>query len=238
MSSRIVQTRFLMTATTNSALSFPCPSTSLSQVLVDDMDLAHIQYADGWGLDGNKDFECNGTTHGAINGKSTTATFWFEGVGVQVFGTIGTGSSPISTFQVDNLPAYTFSLDSKAKATLYGIQYYTSPPLEPGNHTLVIASIWQGSTQMFLDYIVYNPIPNAITSTITSTLTCSATFVTAAGLSTGPQSKVISSGTLAGSVIGGTVLGLALGIFLTVIVFRKHKKSKVSPISNRNQIGI
>ncbi|KIK54202.1 hypothetical protein GYMLUDRAFT_249801 [Collybiopsis luxurians FD-317 M1] len=223
-----------MTATT-SALGFPCPATSFSQILVDDSDVARIDYSNGWIIEGNKTFECNGTTHGSAHkaGTLTTATFSFEGLSVQVFGTVGINGDPTSSYQLDDLPPFLFTFNASTPAAResinYRVQFYTSPQLEPGFHTLVISSLGEGSGQMFLDYILYNPITSAQTRSInlpSSTFSETSTTVTPHCTST------ISAGAFAGGVVGGTTLGLILGIILLFFQRRKKSDSHYTTISN------
>ncbi|KIK56889.1 hypothetical protein GYMLUDRAFT_776155 [Collybiopsis luxurians FD-317 M1] len=226
-----------MATTTSSSLGFPCPSTSSLQALVDDTDVARIRYSDGWFTSGTEGLECNGTTHGSAHqaGTQTTATFDFEGVGVQVFGTIGPGGIPTSTYQVDDLPVFTFTFNSNTGTnTNYRVQFYTSPFLEAGNHTLVISSIGEGSSQMFLDYIIYNPVPSASTSTLPS-LTSSTASATAAALSSSSTSTSVSAGALAGGIVGGTFLGLVLGILLAYMILRRRQKGSSPRIFDEDQ---
>ncbi|KIK56890.1 hypothetical protein GYMLUDRAFT_61734 [Collybiopsis luxurians FD-317 M1] len=225
-----------MTTTTSPSLGFPCPSTSSLQALVDDSDVARIQYSDGWTIAGNPDFECHGTTHGS--GTQTTATFNFEGIGVQVFGTIGPGGIPPSTYQVDDLPVFNFTFNSNTGTnTYYKVQFYTSPLLEAKSHTLVISTIGEGPSQMFLDYIIYNPIPSASTSALPS-LTSSTTSATAAALSSSSTSASISGGALAGGIAGGTFLGLVLGILLAYIILRRRQAGSSPRTFDEDQRGI
>ncbi|KAF5356720.1 hypothetical protein D9757_012529 [Collybiopsis confluens] len=223
-----------MATTTTSSLDFPCPSTSSFQVLVDDSDLAQIKYSDGWLTAGARGFECNATTHGSVHvtGTHTTATFSFEGIGVQVYGTIAPNGIPTSTYQLDDLALFTFTFNANTgNTTNYRVQYYASPVLEPGNHTLVISSDGPvGSSQMFLDYIIYNPVPSYVSDassgagTSTSSALPSITSLSGSGPSTSHSAISFSTGALAGGIIGGTILGLLLGILFSLITFWKRKQ--------------
>ncbi|KAF9049680.1 hypothetical protein BDP27DRAFT_1454715 [Rhodocollybia butyracea] len=124
--------------------SFPCPPTSSLQILVDDSDPRILYSEDGWFDGGTSGFECGGTTHGN-NGTNATATLNFNGIGVQVFGTIGDAptsgdGSPSSTYQIDDLAASTFNFEANGQNN-YRIQFYSSPLLNSGNHTLVITAL-------------------------------------------------------------------------------------------------
>lgn len=155
------------------------------------------------------------------------------GVSVQVYRTIATTGSPMTTFQVDDLPLYTFTFSTNTgNQTSYRVQLYTSPFLNPANHTLVISSIGDTSPEIFLDYIVYNPIPSLdlSTNTLTSTVTIvssSATNDFATASSTNDRA-LLTAGSLAGGVIGGLVLDFVLGIILTFIMFRGKEKKRLS----------
>ncbi|KIK56835.1 hypothetical protein GYMLUDRAFT_247384 [Collybiopsis luxurians FD-317 M1] len=223
-----------MTATT-SALGFPCPTTSSSQILVDDSDVARIDYSNGWEISGNPNFECNGTTHKSTHqaGTLTTATFSFEGPSVQVFGTVGINGDPTSSYQLDDLPPFLFNFNASTLATResinYRVQFYASPQLEPGNHTLVISSLGEGAQQMFLDYILYNPITSAQTRSINLP---SSTFSETSPTVTPQCTSIISARALAGSIAGSTALGLILGIILLFFQRRKKSDSHYTTTSN------
>ncbi|KAF9078667.1 hypothetical protein BDP27DRAFT_1356482 [Rhodocollybia butyracea] len=221
-----------MNTTTPSPMGFPCPPISSLQTLVDDTD-PRIVYSDGWSTAGSAGLECNGTTHASFHvaGTSTTATFTFEGVGVQVYGTIATTGSPTTTFQVDDLPLYTFTFNTNTGGqTSYRVELYTSPFLEPANHTLIISSIGDTSPEIFLDYITYNPIPSldlSISSGTTASVPSLAAQSTNDAASTG-NSTLLNAGALAGGVIGGLALGFILGIISSFILFQRYKKRKVA----------
>ncbi|KIK56836.1 hypothetical protein GYMLUDRAFT_247385 [Collybiopsis luxurians FD-317 M1] len=226
--------------TTISSPGIPCPSTSSLQVLVDDSDVEHIHYSDGWVLAGNKYFECNGTVHGSEPkmGTHTTAQFSFEGVGVQVFGTIAPKTIQASSYQLDDLDVFNFTFNASTwESTIYRVQFYTSPQLEPGNHTLTISSLAVGSGPMYLDYILYNPMQKATTSRTLPSSTSStrpASAPTARPLSSpqihSPSRNIpVSAGAFAGGVVGGSIIGLVLGIVITFMFFRKRMKRNTLP---------
>ncbi|KIK56891.1 hypothetical protein GYMLUDRAFT_61735 [Collybiopsis luxurians FD-317 M1] len=224
--------------TTTSTLGFPCPSISSSQILVDDSDVTRIHYSGNWSIldssTGGSDLVCNGSTHASAHqaGNQTTATFSFEGVGVEVYGSIPSDSDTASSYQVDNL--HVFNLTFKSRHPDYDrIQLYASPQLEPGNHTLVISALGTHSNQTFLDYIIYNPIPSATNATASalSSSTLPKTSATAAAPSISSKSASgISTGALVGGILGGTILGLALGILSMFHILQRRKK--------KNTIGI
>ncbi|KAF9049675.1 hypothetical protein BDP27DRAFT_1155123, partial [Rhodocollybia butyracea] len=132
---------------------------------VDDSDPRIAYSADGWFTGGSSGLECNATTHGS-NGTHATASLSFTGVGIQVFGTVGAvnesqpgsngSGSPASTYQIDKSPATTFVFPANNQAN-YRTQFYASPLLEPGSHTLVITAIGNNGSQLWLDYILYYP---------------------------------------------------------------------------------
>ncbi|KAF9073898.1 hypothetical protein BDP27DRAFT_1155369, partial [Rhodocollybia butyracea] len=127
---------------------------------VDDKDPRIIYSAGGWTEAGALGFECDTTSHGS-NGANATATFSFNGVAVQVFGTVSANSSPMSTYQVDGLPATMYIFNATGQTT-YRVQFYTSPLLSTGNHTLIITALENDNFRLWLDYVLYYPSSNVL----------------------------------------------------------------------------
>ncbi|KAE9406464.1 hypothetical protein BT96DRAFT_253884 [Gymnopus androsaceus JB14] len=216
-------------------LSAQCPPNSSSQILVDDTD-PRIVYSAGWIEGGNPEWECEGTTHGSNSIPGVTATFTFEGVGVQVFGTVGsTDGSPTCTYQVDSAVPLTFTFNANGM-TNYRVPFYSSPALDPGTHTLVMTSIGNHTTQIYLDYIVYNPIPSS-----SSTLSLISTSETSSSDPTTTSPPPDSSGNAASSSVGaiaggvvGAVGGLVLGIVLMYFFMRRRNRKSKAILDNYN----
>ncbi|KAF9066940.1 hypothetical protein BDP27DRAFT_1296767 [Rhodocollybia butyracea] len=196
---------------------FPCPPASSFQTLVDDND-PRITYSDGWLVEGAPGFECEATAHGA-NGVSVTATLDFNGVGVQVFGTVGVGDgSPSSTYQLDNLPASTFVFTENGQQN-YRVPFYASPLLNAGNHTLVITSLGTNNSRIWLDYILYYPATNELVSNSSETsIPLTSTSPTSASSSATSSATSMTHGASTNTVaIVGGVLGSVVGIILAII---------------------
>ncbi|KAJ3806814.1 hypothetical protein EV368DRAFT_83012 [Lentinula lateritia] len=206
--------------------SFPCPLLSSSDILVDDAD-PRIVYSSGWIVGGRTGLECEATTHGSNNTMNSTAIFTFEGVGVEVFGTIGviSATSFASNYQIDNLPNSQSIFATNGQIN-FRVPFYKSPSLEAGNHTLTI-TVPPGDTSsslLYLDYIIYHPIP-------TSTISCPAATIigsTYSALSTctagcvGITSHSPSAPAIAGGVIG-SIMGVVVGIALAFVLRPKTK---------------
>ncbi|KAJ3912243.1 hypothetical protein F5877DRAFT_85023 [Lentinula edodes] len=206
--------------------SFPCPLLSSSDILVDDAD-PRIVYSSGWIAGGRTGLECEATTHGSNSTMNSTAMFTFEGVGVEVFGTIGviSATSLTTNYQIDNLPnsQSIFAINGQIN---FRVPFYKSPSLEPGNHTLTI-TVPPGDTSsglFYLDYIIYHPIP-------TSTISCPAATIidnTYSALSTCTAGCVRitshspSAPAIAGGVIG-SIMGVVVGIVLAFVLMPKMK---------------
>ncbi|KAF9049681.1 hypothetical protein BDP27DRAFT_1304648 [Rhodocollybia butyracea] len=221
---------------------FPCPPASSFQTLVDDND-PRILYSGGWTNAGDPGFECEGTTHGA-EGPNVTATLNFNGacsrlassdccslihisgVGVQVFGTVGTpDGSPSSTYQVDSLPASTFVFNANSQ-TNYHIPFYASPLLNAGNHTLVITSLGNNNSRIWLDYILYYPTTNELVSNSSEpSIPSTSTSSTSASSSATNTTHGASTNTVAivGGVLG-SVVGIILAIIFAYIILRWRRK--------------
>ncbi|KIK66153.1 hypothetical protein GYMLUDRAFT_70363 [Collybiopsis luxurians FD-317 M1] len=156
-----------------------CPSVPTSQILIDDRN-PRIIYSGAWVQDpGRPGMECQATTHGSgLNNGSAMAAFTFNGVGIQVFGTVGVNDgSPVSSYQVDDLPSYTLDFQANGQMN-FQYQFYSSPPLDTGPHTLVINVPGKEGSQLFLDYIIYN-LSASVTSTVVPSSTTSTTGSTA-----------------------------------------------------------
>ncbi|KAE9406486.1 hypothetical protein BT96DRAFT_915428 [Gymnopus androsaceus JB14] len=219
-------------------------SSSGTTILVDDAD-PRIVYSAGWLKEGLPGLECEGTTHGSNFIPGATATFTFEGVGVQVFGSVGSpDGSPKSTYQVDGAVPSTFTFNANGLNN-YHLNFYSSPALDPGNHTLIMTSIGNNTTEIFLDYIVYNPMPSSSsTSSLISTSSAvssgdpatvttpmplasavsssdPATVTTPIPIASAGHVASSSAGAIAGGVVGA-VAGLALGLVLMYTLMRRR----------------
>ncbi|KAE9406493.1 hypothetical protein BT96DRAFT_987632 [Gymnopus androsaceus JB14] len=79
-------------------MSSACPPNTTSQILVDDTD-PRIIYSDGWIEAGVVGSECDGTVHGSNSIPGATASFSFEGTGIEVYGTVpATNFTPTASF--------------------------------------------------------------------------------------------------------------------------------------------
>ncbi|KAE9406485.1 hypothetical protein BT96DRAFT_254697 [Gymnopus androsaceus JB14] len=211
--------------------SVACPPNSTSQILVDDTD-PRIVYSAGWVEAGTPGSECDGTTHGSNFIPGATATFTFEGVGVQVFGTVGSpDGSPTSTYQVDGAVPSTFIFNANG-ITNYRVLFYSSPALDSGTHTLVMTSVGNDTTEIFLDYIVYNPMPSS--SSTSSLISIGAVpsndpATTPIPSASAGHAESSSVGAIAGGAVGA-VAGLVLGVALMYFFMRRrNRKLKEMP---------
>ncbi|KAE9401053.1 hypothetical protein BT96DRAFT_616666 [Gymnopus androsaceus JB14] len=162
------------------------------------------------------------------------------GVGVQVFGTVGSiDGSPTSTYQIDNSVPSTFTFNANGMDNFH-VALYSSPALDPGNHTLIMTSIGNDTTEIFLDYIVYNPtlsssstsssistsaVPTSSTSSLISTSALPSSDPTTTPIPPTSSGHAASSsvGAIAGGVVG-SVAGLVFGVFLMYILMRRRNR--------------
>ncbi|KAF9049672.1 hypothetical protein BDP27DRAFT_1373628 [Rhodocollybia butyracea] len=172
--------------------TFPCPSTSSSETLVDDSD-PRISYL---------------------------------GIGVQVYGTVGDAvpqsqpgsGSPASTYQVDDLPTSLFVFPGNNQNN-YGIQFYASPLLDPGNHTLLITALGNNGSELWLDYIVYF---SALDSSTNESVPNSSETPSPPASSSSPKPGSTATNTTHKTspkveIISG-VLGSVMGFFLVLVL--------------------
>ncbi|PSR71007.1 hypothetical protein PHLCEN_2v13111 [Hermanssonia centrifuga] len=213
--------------------------------IVDDSNLGRLSYTGTWQDGGAAPFEWDGTTHGSqTTGSQVTFQFnggslliWLNdtsfliplsGTQVEVYGTIGpTGDVlPTSTYLLDSASILTY-VAANVSATTYQNQFYQSPVLQDGSHTLVITVTSQG--YYWLDYLLYTPSSNNLASApISSSSSLSSSSSTSSALSAtssagsaasstsscphanGSQSSSIPVGAIAGGVVGGFILGALL----------------------------
>ncbi|KAH7885406.1 hypothetical protein F5I97DRAFT_1810893 [Phlebopus sp. FC_14] len=128
--------------------------------LVDDND-PRIMYTGLWFTSGVSP-EYHNTTHGTYAAGSS-ASFNFTGTSISVFGTVGPANlyaeenrPPISMYNLDDSPAVFFTGPLLNSAS-YHYQFYTSPPLDAGIHSLVITSVNMSNT-LWLDYLQYTGV--------------------------------------------------------------------------------
>ncbi|KAF9073897.1 hypothetical protein BDP27DRAFT_1478858, partial [Rhodocollybia butyracea] len=204
-------------------------------ILVDDSDPRILYSEDGWFDGGTSGFECGGTTHGnnvaATSSDSHSTLIYISGIGVQVFGTIGDAptsgdGSPSSTYQIDDLPASTFNFEANGQNN-YRIQFYSSPLLNSGNHTLVITALGKNNSHIWLDYILYYPSTDALAS-------ISSTSMPTASTSSMPLTCILpETSKNMGAITASGVLGSALGIVLVAIETIEIKESSRYIVSNK-----
>ncbi|KAG2739395.1 hypothetical protein P692DRAFT_20755916 [Suillus brevipes Sb2] len=123
-------------------------------ITLDDRDFS-FTYLGSWLYGGRALFEYDNTTTGT-SATGSMALFEFIGVSVSVFGTVGPSNvgAPVSSYQVDNLPAVTFTAPAQG-GTLYHYNFFTSTALVNGPHQLKITCL--GGGQLWLDYVQYTP---------------------------------------------------------------------------------
>ncbi|KAI0312173.1 hypothetical protein OF83DRAFT_1067645, partial [Amylostereum chailletii] len=122
-------------------------------IIVDD-SYPNIAYSGQWYKEGSTN-EYMKTTHGSACGAGgCTFTFSFLGAAVEVLGTTSAGQNPVVQFHMDALPVSVYEQGATSDTT-YGHLFYSSPTLDPGQHTLT-ATITNADT-LWVDYILYTP---------------------------------------------------------------------------------
>ncbi|KAJ7174091.1 hypothetical protein C8R43DRAFT_1058086 [Mycena crocata] len=139
-------------------------------VIVDDRDpLVEYSPQGGWGTPngrGGSSAEYQRTTTRSTQ-KGDTATFKFEGTGVAVYGTIGSGSSSINegasmTFSIDGASPTPYTAPVVTQNTpLFHQSLWTSGPLAEGSHTLTMTVGPNQQSIIYLDYLMYNTTSTA-----------------------------------------------------------------------------
>ena len=156
------------------------------------------------------------------------------GTGISVFGTMCDpgGNTTVSTFTIDNNGPSKFTVPSGIICNQNFVNFFNSPPLENGQHTLIITNLNQNAW-FFLDYLqVIRPDLSSSENTIVSgSLSSTAASLTSSGTSTSlpasPKgtSKPISTGVILGTAFAAVAF---VGILiLSVTLWWRRQRQKV-----------
>ncbi|KAJ7037603.1 hypothetical protein C8F04DRAFT_1256820 [Mycena alexandri] len=131
-------------------------------VIVDDQD-PNIRYSTGWSPSPEENQFQFAATMTAPDGVGSTASYQFDGTSISVFGLIRANpNKPNTTFD--------FSMDGVFQNSLiiptdqsehFHRRFFASQALEDGRHTLEIAISNISSTDVLLDYLIYEASQNA-----------------------------------------------------------------------------
>ena len=140
------------------------------------------------------------------------------GTSIEVWGSVGVldlDLLPITEYRIDDGPATIYSPDKDtlgSQQSSGNVTLYRSPPLDPGEHTIVVTNRNFTSPAHFdIDYILYTPVSNDSNSTLQAP----------DGPSPTPNAPSVPKvGLVVGSVLGGTVLLLLVSLLLFVYIRR------------------
>ncbi|KAH9854822.1 hypothetical protein C2E23DRAFT_39817 [Lenzites betulinus] len=221
-------------------------------VYVDESD-PRIVYSDGWALYPST-VAYGGTLHFAVD-AGTTASLTFNGTRVGVYGCGGDTNQygwPEESFVVDG-KTYLIRTDPTAtpNTQFFNVSFFTSPALDPGEHTLVVTNInGTAPNRLWLDWFWFDAVvdttsasPSASgnaaptsssgipTSSSNGTNGTSAPLNTAVATSSSPASSsgVTSSsshsqnlGAIIGGAVGGAMALLILGVLGAFCFFKRR----------------
>ncbi|KAH9474992.1 hypothetical protein JR316_0012091 [Psilocybe cubensis] len=130
----------------------------------DDRDPSVVYSGGDWQKGGTEN-EYFQTTSYVRNATGSTATFKFTGTSVSVFGTLDSADlgrgTPISSYRIDNGQPVIYT-GPTPDSEQYKQQFFQSPTLPPGPHTLVI--VVQSEAGYYLDYFTVTPDPVVVVS--------------------------------------------------------------------------
>ncbi|KAG1882650.1 hypothetical protein F4604DRAFT_344951 [Suillus subluteus] len=221
-------------------------------ITLDDRDFS-FTYDGSWFHGGQAGFEYDNTTTGT-NTAGSMALFNFSGVSVSVFGTVGPINyagqdvgAPISSYQVDDQPAVTFTAPAQG-GTLYHYNFFTSPTLGNGPHQLKITNLNQ-SSYLWLDYVQYTPLsatspsPSSPATTnsqrpiqiSSSTAPESLTSTSSSSLPV-PQTSVQTTNKNNAPVIGGVVGGVVLVVAVLALIFYLRRQRNAQAVVGETNV--
>ncbi|KAJ7453801.1 hypothetical protein FB451DRAFT_665272 [Mycena latifolia] len=129
-------------------------------VIVDDQD-QNINYSPGWGPTTAKTtFEFGGTLT-APGPQGATASYVFNGTSISVFSMVGRNPNVTTTlsFAIDGKFVNSTAVQADSEEHFHR-RLFSSPTLEDGSHTLEITLSDITSSDVFLDYLIYEASPN------------------------------------------------------------------------------
>ncbi|KAF7366018.1 hypothetical protein MVEN_00477700 [Mycena venus] len=134
-------------------------------VIVDDQD-PNIRYSTGWNpTPAENEFQYAGTMTGPAGRGSvgSTATYEFEGISISVFGlTRNDSTKPTMTleFAIDGT-FHNSTTVQPGQFELFHLKFFESPTLADGRHTLDITIGSINTTDVLLDYLIYEASQNS-----------------------------------------------------------------------------
>ncbi|KAJ7136877.1 hypothetical protein C8R44DRAFT_363587 [Mycena epipterygia] len=198
-------------------------------VIVDDQD-PKLVFSAGWGpTQAENSFEYGGTMT-APGPQGSTATYDFNGTSISVFARIAPNSRSTTTtlsFAIDDAFVNSTIIKSDAAAHFHHLLFH-SPTLIAGPHTLVITLTNMTSSDVFLDYLIYEASQNSTLDSFSRLLVLNTSpyLAYSQGWSSnlgGLKSPLVESAvTLNNSVAGAADLGATVAFNFTGIGFEVH----------------
>jgi len=145
-----------------------------------------------------------------------TTLYMFNGTSISVFGTMcdpGGGNETISTYTVDGGAGSNHTVPRGTVCNQNFVNFYSSPPLSNGLHTLVITNLNKGAW-FFLDFL-------KVTAPGNSSLSSSASLTSAASNPSGTSGESVTELTKSSKISTGAIVGIAMGavaLLLSVIL--------------------
>ncbi|KAJ6517831.1 hypothetical protein DFH09DRAFT_1332039 [Mycena vulgaris] len=198
-------------------------------VIVDDQDPS-FRFSQGWGPTAENSFEFGGTMTGP-GPQGATASYNFTGTSISVFVRIAAKSSNKTTtvsFAIDHQFVNSTVVQADRFVHFHHQKVFSSSPLADGPHTLDITLANITSTDIFLDYLIYEASPNSTLDTGARLLVLDTSpylaysqgwSPTLLGLRSGLTESAVS---LNNSVAGAADIGATVAFNFTGIGFEVH----------------
>lgn len=104
--------------------------------------------------------------------NGSTMSYTFSGTQISIYGTVlptpSDGELSTTSYTVisgtDNVTSTTLATGPKSATTRYGYQFYASPPLMDGQHTIIVeaVNVEQDANVLWFDYLAYQPSKNVV----------------------------------------------------------------------------
>ncbi|KAF8512776.1 hypothetical protein JB92DRAFT_3143633 [Gautieria morchelliformis] len=159
--------------------------------------------------------------------------YTFNGTGISVFGTQCDppgGNTTVSTYRLDNNGPSKYTEPAGVKCNQNFVNFFTSPPLANGLHTLIITNL-NANAWYFLDYLEVTTPGPASNGTAPPTLSSSPVLSSVSSSSSPSSSLQASSSTGTTKLATGVIVGSAIGaavvasmLILAVMWWRRRRQ--------------
>ncbi|KAK7688892.1 hypothetical protein QCA50_007583 [Cerrena zonata] len=157
----------------------------------------------------------------ACAGGQTSFSYTFSGTQISIVGgllvpKLNDTDALVSTYSIDNSTPFTYRAPTNITADTGDVEFYTSPVLSDGQHTL-FANVTSCSSNHLYIMLSILYVPSSITSVASASRTVISSFPTSSNTVSGSSES--HSSTPVGAIVGGVIGGVALLIISAIAIW-------------------